>query len=70
MIRNWKKREGSIKESVWLNEGIKIYRDLLDQNPNNIDYKAKLAKLLIRSGTDEKLKYVNFWMRNNYLKRL
>nr|WP_263327199.1 winged helix-turn-helix domain-containing protein [Neobacillus sp. Marseille-Q6967] len=58
-IRKWKKREGSIKESVWLKEGIKIYRDLFYQNPSNIEYKANLAKLLTRSGTDEKLKYVN-----------
>lgn len=58
-IRNWKKREGSIKESVWISEGIKIFRRLLDEYPGNIDYMSELAKLLIRSGTDEKLKYVN-----------
>ncbi|WP_209121147.1 winged helix-turn-helix domain-containing protein [Alkalihalobacillus sp. BA299] len=58
-IRNWKKREGSIKESVWLSEGVKIFRRLVDENPRNIEYKTDLARLLIRSGTDEKLKYVN-----------
>jgi tetratricopeptide (TPR) repeat protein len=58
-IKNWKKREGSIKESVWLSEGIFFFRRLLDEDPRNIEYKTDLAKLLIRSGTDEKLKYVN-----------
>jgi tetratricopeptide (TPR) repeat protein len=58
-IRNWKKREGSIKESVWLSQGIRIFRKLLSEEHSNIEYKSDLAKLLIRSGTDEKLKYVN-----------
>lgn len=58
-IKNWKEREGLVKESVWLAEGIRVYRELLENNPSNIEYKADLAKLLIRSGTDEKLKYVN-----------
>ncbi|MGG1401585.1 winged helix-turn-helix domain-containing protein [Bacillus salipaludis] len=58
-ISNWKKREGSIKESVWLSEGIRIFRELLEIEPNNKEYKANLAMLLTRSGTDEKLKYIN-----------
>ncbi|WP_078427489.1 winged helix-turn-helix domain-containing protein [Alkalihalobacterium alkalinitrilicum] len=58
-IRNWKKREGSIKESVWLSEGVQFFRRLVDENPKNKEYKTELARLLIRSGTDEKLKYVN-----------
>jgi hypothetical protein len=58
-IRNWKKREGSIKESVWLSQGIRVFRRLLAEDPSNVEYKTDLAKLLIRSGTDEKLKYVN-----------
>jgi tetratricopeptide (TPR) repeat protein len=58
-IRNWKRREGLIKESAWLTEGITIYRRLLEKDSGNIEYKSELAKLLIRSGNDEKLKYVN-----------
>jgi tetratricopeptide (TPR) repeat protein len=58
-IRIWKKREGSVKETIWLTEGIKIYRELIKNNPNSNEYKSDLAKLLIRSGTDEKLKYMN-----------
>jgi tetratricopeptide (TPR) repeat protein len=58
-IGNWKKREGLIKESVWLAEGIKMFRRLLKEYPGNVEYISSLAKLLIRSGTDEKLKYVN-----------
>lgn len=58
-IGNWKKREGQIKETVWLAEGIKMFRRLLDEYPGNVEYISSLAKLLIRSGTDEKLKYVN-----------
>ncbi|OLO26767.1 hypothetical protein BTR23_22030 [Alkalihalophilus pseudofirmus] len=58
-IRNWKKREGSIKESVWLSKGVQFFRRLVDENPKNTEYKTELARLLIRSGTDEKLKYVN-----------
>lgn len=58
-IRSWKLREGTIKESVWLSEGIKLFRRLAENDPENIEYKANLAKLLIRSGTDEKLKFIN-----------
>jgi hypothetical protein len=58
-IKLWKKRESSIKETVWLAEGIKIYRELMKDEPNNHEYKTDLAKLLIRGGTDEKLKYMN-----------
>ena len=58
-IRNWKKREGSIKESVWLSQGIRVFRRLLAEDLSSVEYKTDLAKLLIRSGTDEKLKYVN-----------
>jgi tetratricopeptide (TPR) repeat protein len=64
-VRHWKKRDGSIKEKVWLSEGIRLFRRLLDENPNNIEYKTNLAKLLIRSGTDEKLKYVNLMNAKN-----
>jgi tetratricopeptide (TPR) repeat protein len=64
-IRNWKNREGSVKESVWLNEGIRIFRRLLDETPEEIEYKTNLAKLLIRSGTDEKLKHVNLMNARN-----
>ncbi|MEH6908551.1 tetratricopeptide repeat protein [Neobacillus drentensis] len=58
-ISNWKKREGHIKESVWLSQGIKLYREILMDHPNDMEAKSDLAKLLIRSGTDEKMKYVN-----------
>ncbi|RSK27626.1 tetratricopeptide repeat protein [Bacillus sp. HMF5848] len=56
---NWKKREGVIKESVWLVQGIKLYRNLLAKEPDNIEYKMKLANLMTRSGSDEKLRYMN-----------
>jgi hypothetical protein len=58
-INNWKKREGHMKESVWLSQGIQLYRERLNNNPEDIECKAELAKLLIRTGTDEKIKYVN-----------
>lgn len=58
-INNWKKREKRMNESAWLSEGIDLYREQLSQNPNQIENKTELAKLLIRSGTDEKMKYVN-----------
>jgi tetratricopeptide (TPR) repeat protein len=58
-IRIWKRKEGFLKESVWLDEGIKLYRDLLRKNPDSTNYKAELAKLLAKSGTDEKLVYMN-----------
>jgi tetratricopeptide (TPR) repeat protein len=58
-IKLWKKREGSIKETVWLAEGIKMYHELMKDEPNYQKYKTDLAKLLIRSGNDEKLKYMN-----------
>jgi tetratricopeptide (TPR) repeat protein len=58
-IKLWKKSEGSIKETVWLAEGIKMYHELMKDEPNNHKYKTDLAKLLIRSGNDEKLKYMN-----------
>jgi len=58
-IRNWRNREGLIQESAWLAEGIRIFRILLEDDSGNVDYKTELAKLLLRSGTDEKLKYVN-----------
>jgi hypothetical protein len=37
-IRYWKNREGFIKESVWLTEGINIYRKLVKEDPTNIEY--------------------------------
>ena len=58
-VRIWKKREGHIKESVWLTQGIRIYRKILNHNPEDMECKAELAKLLIRTGTDEKMKYIN-----------
>jgi len=58
-ISNWKKREGHSKESVWLKQGITLLRKAIDGNPNDNKTKIELAKLLIRSGTDEKIKYVN-----------
>lgn len=58
-IRIWKRKEGFLIEPAWLDEGIKLYRDLLRKNPDCIEYKVELAKLLVRSGTDEKLLYVN-----------
>lgn len=58
-ITTWKNREGRIKESVWLSQGIKLYRELLNNHPDHLEYKTNLAKLLTRSGTDEKIKYVN-----------
>lgn len=58
-VRVWRNREGSVKESAWLSEGMKIFRRLLEGDPGNLEYKTELARLLTRSGTDEKLKYVN-----------
>ncbi len=58
-ITSWKKREGFVRESVWLSEGIKLYRERLEENPDDLKLKTELARLLIRSGTDEKIKYVN-----------
>ncbi|WP_099363665.1 helix-turn-helix domain-containing protein [Fredinandcohnia onubensis] len=58
-IRLWKRKQGSLNESAWLKEGIKMYRDLLQTEEDNTDYKVELAKLLVRSGEDEKLVYVN-----------
>ncbi|MGG5252243.1 winged helix-turn-helix domain-containing protein [Neobacillus sp. SM06] len=58
-IRNWKNQEGLITESAWLSEGIRIFRKLVNENPENIEYKTDLARLLIRSGSDEKLRYVH-----------
>jgi len=56
---SWKKREGLIKESVWLAQGIELYREQLNKNPEDRETKMNLANLLIRSGTDEKMQYVN-----------
>jgi tetratricopeptide (TPR) repeat protein len=58
-IRNWKRKEGSIRESLWLAEGIRLYRKLVRKHPESTEYKKELAKLLVKSGEDEKLKYVN-----------
>ena len=58
-IINWRNREGLINERAWLSEGIKLYRELLNEDPEKIEYKTNMAKLLTRSGTDEKLVYVN-----------
>jgi tetratricopeptide (TPR) repeat protein len=58
-VRSWRCREGLVRESAWLTEGISIFRGLLDADPGNLEYKTELARLLTRSGTDEKLKYVN-----------
>jgi tetratricopeptide (TPR) repeat protein len=58
-IRNWKRKEGLISESLWLNEGICLYRKLVQKHPESTDYKKELANLLIQSGEDEKLHYVN-----------
>jgi hypothetical protein len=58
-INIWKKREKRMDESAWLAEGIDLYRELLSENPYQIEFKNELAKLLIRSGTDEKMKFVN-----------
>ncbi|MCA1031175.1 winged helix-turn-helix domain-containing protein [Bacillus timonensis] len=58
-INYWKTREGLMSESVWLSKGISLYKLLLQEHPDNIEAKTELAKLLVRSGTDEKMKYVN-----------
>jgi tetratricopeptide (TPR) repeat protein len=58
-IYAWEKREGLIKESVWLAQGINLYREQVNKNPDDRETKTNLAKLLIRSGTDEKMHYVN-----------
>lgn len=55
----WRRKQGSLNESAWLKEGIKLYRRLLQTEPDNTDYKVELAKLLVRSGEDEKLIHVN-----------
>ncbi|MCM3569314.1 winged helix-turn-helix domain-containing protein [Neobacillus mesonae] len=59
VIRNWKRKEGSMRESAWLESGIRIYQSLLQKYPECTEYKMELAKLLVRCGTDEKLVYVN-----------
>ena len=48
-----------MNESVWLSEGIRLYRERLQDKPFDMNAKADLAKLLLRSGNDEKLRYVN-----------
>jgi tetratricopeptide (TPR) repeat protein len=58
-ITVWRRKQGSLNESAWLKEGIKLYRGLLQTEPDNTDYKVELAKLLVRSGEDEKLVHVN-----------
>lgn len=58
-IMVWRRKQGSLNETAWLKEGIKLYRGLLQTEPDNTDYKVELAKLLVRSGEDEKLVYVN-----------
>jgi tetratricopeptide (TPR) repeat protein len=58
-ISEWKKLEGRMKESVWLSQGIDLYRDQLINKPEDKKSKIKLGKLLVRNGTDEKIKYVN-----------
>ncbi|WP_099353191.1 winged helix-turn-helix domain-containing protein [Fredinandcohnia onubensis] len=55
----WRRKQGSLNESAWLKEGIKLYRRLLQTEPDNTDYKVELAKMLVRSGEDEKLVHVN-----------
>ncbi|WP_099363677.1 winged helix-turn-helix domain-containing protein [Fredinandcohnia onubensis] len=58
-IMIWRRKQGSLNEAAWLKEGIKLFRGLLQTEPDNTDYKVELAKLLVRSGEDEKLVYVN-----------
>lgn len=58
-INTWRNREGRINETAWLSQGIGIFRRLLKDDHNKAEYKTTLAKLLIRSGTDEKLKHFN-----------
>jgi len=58
-ITVWRRKQGTLNESAWLKEGIKLYRELLQTEPDNTDYKVELAKLLVRSGEDEKLVHVN-----------
>lgn len=58
-IMVWRRKQGSLNEAAWLKEGIKLFRGLLQTEPDNTDYKVELAKLLVRSGEDEKLVHVN-----------
>jgi len=58
-IINWKQREGLMNEYQWLSLGIQLYRERLQKDPGDAECMAALAKLLIRSGTDEKMRYMN-----------
>ena len=54
-IINWENRKETMPPTKWIQQGINLYRELLDEDPDNIKYKEELAKLLSTKGKDEKL---------------
>lgn len=59
-FEDWMDREGITPDEEWVSSGIELSRKLLRLEPENVQYKTNLAKLLLDLGRDEKLIKENY----------
>lgn len=55
----WLEQEGWMDERRWIEEGIDLQRQLINECPGEVRHKTQLAKLLLQHGRNEKIKYGN-----------
>lgn len=59
-LEKWYDSEGTISEELWSKKGIVILREILVLQPNNLECRYTLGKLLLAKGQDEKMQKSNY----------
>lgn len=58
--KNWLARGQQKKDVSWCENGVRMFKALLQSDPVNIRYKLKLAELLLELGRDEKMRQFRY----------
>lgn len=59
-LEKWFDREGTIPEEQWSKKGIVLLREILVLQPDNLECRYTLGKLLLAKGQDEKMQRRNY----------
>lgn len=59
-LEKWYDCEGTIPEEQWSKNGIVLLRKILVQQPDNVECRYTLGKLLLAKGQDEKMQWRNY----------
>lgn len=59
-LEKWYDSEGTISEEQWSKKGTILLREMLVLQPDNLEYRYTLGKLLLAKGQDEKMQWRNY----------